>query len=88
MPRFATAAADGFSAVESLFPYAFGATDMAAQLRQHGLQQVLFNAPPGDWEAGERSIACSATCPCWTRWATAATWAASTGPRGESHRTG
>ena len=24
----------------------------------HGLQQVLFNAPPGDFAAGERGIAC------------------------------
>ena len=23
----------------------------------HGLAQALFNAPPGDWQAGERGIA-------------------------------
>jgi hydroxypyruvate isomerase len=58
LDRFAAAADDGFSAVEYLFPYAFAATDLAAQLQAHGLQQVLFNAPPGDWEAGERGMAC------------------------------
>ncbi|MDR7380059.1 hydroxypyruvate isomerase [Rhodoferax ferrireducens] len=56
--RFAAAAADGFSAVEFLFPYALPAADLAAQLQAHGLRQVLFNAPPGDWEAGERGMAC------------------------------
>ena len=58
LDRFAAAAADGFKAVEYLFPYAFSASDIAAQLQQHGLKQVLFNAPPGDWDAGERGIAC------------------------------
>ena len=57
LDRFAAAAADGFSAVEILFPYAFAATDLAARLRAHGLQQVLINAPPGDWDAGERGLA-------------------------------
>ena len=56
--RFAAAAADGFEGVEFLFPYAFAAEDLAARLKAHGLQQVLFNAPPGDWDAGERGIAC------------------------------
>ncbi len=56
--RFAAAAADGFRAVEYLFPYAFAADDLARRLREHGLQQVLFNAPPGDWDAGERGLAC------------------------------
>jgi hydroxypyruvate isomerase len=56
--RFAAAAADGFKAVEYLFPYAFAATELAQQLRDHGLQQVLFNAPPGNWDAGERGLAC------------------------------
>jgi len=58
LDRFAAAAADGFSAVEYLFPYAFPASAIAAQLQAHGLRQVLFNAPPGDWDAGERGLAC------------------------------
>ncbi|MDE1556438.1 MULTISPECIES: 2-oxo-tetronate isomerase [Comamonas] len=58
LDRFAAAALDGFKAVEYLFPYAYTPEQLAALLRQHGLQQVLFNAPPGDWDAGERGIAC------------------------------
>ena len=58
LDRFAAAAADGFTAVEYLFPYAFAASDLAARLHDHGLQQVLFNGPPGDWDRGERGIAC------------------------------
>ncbi|HSI56399.1 MAG TPA: 2-oxo-tetronate isomerase [Ideonella sp.] len=58
LDRFAAAAADGFQAVEYLFPYAFEANEIARRLADHGLQQVLFNAPPGNWEAGERGLAC------------------------------
>ncbi|KQW02637.1 2-oxo-tetronate isomerase [Rhizobacter sp. Root1221] len=57
LDRFAAAAADGFDAVEFLFPYAFGAHELAARLRDHGLRQVLFNVSPGDWDAGERGLA-------------------------------
>ena len=58
LDRFEAAAADGFQAVEYLFPYAFDAAELAARLNAHGLQQVLFNAPPGDWDGGERGLAC------------------------------
>jgi 2-dehydrotetronate isomerase len=58
LDRFGAAARDGFRAVEYLFPYEFAAADLAARLEEHGLQQVLFNAPPGDWAAGERGTAC------------------------------
>jgi hydroxypyruvate isomerase len=58
LDRFAAAAADGFQAVEYLFPYDFTAPELAQRLADHGLQQVLFNAPPGDWNAGERGLAC------------------------------
>ena len=57
LDRFAAAADDGFKAVEFLFPYAFAKADLAARLKAHGLQQVLFNAPPGDWDGGERGLA-------------------------------
>ena len=56
MARFSAAARDGFRAVEYLFPYDYPAADIAAQLQDNGLQQVLFNAPPGDWAAGERGL--------------------------------
>ncbi|MEU6814362.1 2-oxo-tetronate isomerase [Streptomyces sp. NPDC046860] len=55
--RFAAAAADGFEAVEYLFPYAYDATRLRRLLDDHGLRQVLFNAPPGDWDSGERGTA-------------------------------
>ena len=58
LDRFAAAAADGFEAVEYLFPYEFPASELARRLNDHGLQQVLFNAPPGDWERSERGLAC------------------------------
>jgi hydroxypyruvate isomerase len=58
LDRFAASAQDGFKAVEYLFPYAFAAQDLAQRLADNGLQQVLFNAPPGDWDAGERGLAC------------------------------
>jgi hypothetical protein len=50
LERFEAAARDGFTAVEFLFPYAWPAAELAARLRANGLQQVLFNAPPGGGE--------------------------------------
>lgn len=58
LDRFEAAAKDGFKAVEYLFPYAYEKTELAARLNANGLQQVLFNGPPGDWDGGERGIAC------------------------------
>jgi len=58
LDRFDAAARDGFAAVEYLFPYEHPAPLLAERLETHGLHQVLFNAPPGDWQAGERGIAC------------------------------
>ncbi|MFT4066777.1 2-oxo-tetronate isomerase [Paraburkholderia sp.] len=57
LDRFAAAAKDGFEAVEFLFPYEFPAAEIKARLTDNGLTQALFNAPPGDWAAGERGIA-------------------------------
>ena len=58
LDRFAAAAQDGFAGVECLFPYAHASAELAARLHAHGLQQVLFNAPPGDFDRGERGQAC------------------------------
>ena len=55
--RFQAAAEAGFSAVEYLFPYEWSPELLAARLQDNDLDQVLFNLPPGDWEAGERGIA-------------------------------
>ncbi len=57
LQRFEAAAKDGFRAVEFLFPYDHPAAEVAAALRGAGLKQVLFNAPPGDWAAGEKGLA-------------------------------
>ncbi len=51
LDRFEAAAQDGFKAVEYLFPYAYPAAELAARLTANGLQQVLFNAPPGGTDA-------------------------------------
>ncbi|MEU4131829.1 2-oxo-tetronate isomerase [Streptomyces wuyuanensis] len=55
--RFAAASADGFEAVEYLFPYAYDAGELSRRLDDQGLRQVLFNAPPGAWDSGERGTA-------------------------------
>jgi len=58
LDRFGLAAKAGFEAVEFLFPYAFSAQEIKQRLDAHGLKLVLHNLPAGDWEAGERGIAC------------------------------
>ena len=58
LDRFGAAANAGFEAVEFLFPYAWTAQEIKQRLDMHGLQLVLHNLPAGDWEAGERGIAC------------------------------
>ncbi|MCW3474132.1 2-oxo-tetronate isomerase [Limobrevibacterium gyesilva] len=57
LDRFEAAAKAGFKAVEFLFPYEFPAAELKRRLDGAGLQQVLFNMPPGDWAGGERGIA-------------------------------
>jgi 2-dehydrotetronate isomerase len=57
LDRFEAAANAGFKAVEFLFPYEYRTEEITLRLRQHQLQNVLFNLPPGDWSAGERGIA-------------------------------
>lgn len=58
LERFALAKIGGFKAVEFLFPYAFDAADIKAALDQNALKLVLHNLPAGNWDAGERGIAC------------------------------
>jgi hydroxypyruvate isomerase len=58
LERFAAAMAAGFRGVEYPFPYVHPKRELAERLREHGLEQVLFNLPPGDWASGERGIAC------------------------------
>lgn len=56
--RFARAAGAGFRGVECMFPYACDRDDLVRLLRENRLVQVLHNLPAGDWDGGERGIAC------------------------------
>ncbi len=56
--RFRQAAAVGFKGVECLFPYEHAKEEIRAWLDAAGLEQVLFNAPSGDWQNGERGLCC------------------------------
>ncbi|HEY4192724.1 MAG TPA: 2-oxo-tetronate isomerase [Mesorhizobium sp.] len=57
LDRFDAAAAAGFKGVEYVGPYDHAPDVVAARLKKNGLEQVLFNLPPGDWAKGERGIA-------------------------------
>ena len=57
LERFAAAEAAGFEAVEYLFPYEHEPEAIRAALDAAGLEQALFNMPPGDFAKGERGIA-------------------------------
>lgn len=56
--RFRLASDAGFRGVEYLFPYAYTPEELKQALDSNNLTQVLFNLPPGNWDAGERGIAC------------------------------
>ncbi len=58
LDRFAAARANGFDAVEFLFPYAFEAGQIASRLARYDLRLALFNLPAGDWNGGDRGMAC------------------------------
>jgi hydroxypyruvate isomerase len=57
LDRFGAAAKDGFGGIEIQYPYAHAAQEIRARLDAHGLTLALFNAPPGDADAGERGLA-------------------------------
>lgn len=58
LDRFKAAADAGFSAVEFLFPYPYAKDELAERLHANRLRLVLHNLPAGNWEQGERGIAC------------------------------
>ena len=58
MDRFTKASKAGFKGVEFLFPYDYSPDEVADQLHKNDLQMVLFNMKPGNWQAGERGLAC------------------------------
>jgi len=58
LERFAAAAEAGFTAVEFHSPYGYDKPEIADRLDKNDLALALFNLPPGDWDRGERGIAC------------------------------
>ena len=58
LDRFNAAADAGFAAVEFLFPYENPPESIAKALSDNGLTPALFNMPPGNWDAGQRGLAC------------------------------
>ena len=58
MERFKNASSSGFKAIEFQSPYPFSAHGIKQELDRHQLEVVLHNLPAGDWDAGERGIAC------------------------------
>jgi hydroxypyruvate isomerase len=58
LDRFEAASKAGFRGVEYHFPYAHDKQTLASRLREHDLEMVLMNLPPGDRQAGEVGIAC------------------------------
>lgn len=58
LERLEAAARAGFRAVEYMAPYPYDAREIAAALKSNGLTQALFNLPAGDWDRGERGLAC------------------------------
>ncbi|MEO9336977.1 2-oxo-tetronate isomerase [Mesorhizobium sp. SB112] len=57
LERFEAAARAGFEAVEYIGPYGYTPETIDKLLKENELKQVLFNLPPGNWDAGERGIA-------------------------------
>ena len=55
--RFAAARRHGFEGVECLAPYDLPAQKLARLLNASELKLVMFNLPPGRWDAGERGLA-------------------------------
>ena len=58
LDRFEAARHAGFSGVEYVSPYEHEPATLVELLKANGLRQVLFNLPAGNWDAGERGIAC------------------------------
>jgi hydroxypyruvate isomerase len=55
--RIDAAAQNGLRGVEYMSPYDYDVAEIKRRLRAHGLTQVLFNLPVGDFTKGERGFA-------------------------------
>ncbi len=49
--------AAGFRGIEILFPYDWPISDLGAWMREAGVELVLINSPPGNWDRGDRGLA-------------------------------
>jgi hydroxypyruvate isomerase len=58
LDRFEAAARCGFKAVEYISPYDHPAQEIASRLNENDLRQALFNLPLGNFDQGERGLAC------------------------------
>ena len=58
LERFAASKAAGFDVVECQFPYAYEVGELVQLLLQYQQKMVLHNLPAGNWDAGDRGIAC------------------------------
>ncbi len=57
LDRFGEAAHAGFRAVEFAFGYDYQVRDIVARVKEHKLEVVLINSPPGNYDAGDRGLA-------------------------------
>lgn len=58
LDRFDAARRAGFTGVEIQFPYAFDRDAVAERAQAAGVEVVLINLPAGDWDKGDRGLAC------------------------------
>lgn len=56
LERFQAARDSGFHGVEFHFPYEYEIEELVEAKTKAGVEQVLFNLPPGDWHRGDRGI--------------------------------
>lgn len=57
LDRVDAAVRSGFGAVEVMYPYAFDARELKEALDCSGATLSVLNAPPGDYQGGERGLA-------------------------------
>src|ERR1700694_348201 len=57
LDRLDAAGASGFRGVEYMSPYEYELAQIKRRLHAHGMAQVLFNLPVGDFAKGERGYA-------------------------------
>ncbi len=58
LDRFKEAKINGFNSVEFQFPYNFEAQSIKREIDRNNLILSIFNSPPGNFENGERGLAC------------------------------